>query len=83
MDRIVKSVLYLAGFGGLGYSLLTFCNPSSNKDLTQYKNYPGFEKNPVERVKEKQRFVNIIQSASESEEPVYMSKEQFQKLCQK
>lgn len=64
----VKSVVYLALFGGLGYGLLELTKPSEDK-LKQFK-YPGLE---TEEKSKKALFMKKLEQASR-EEPIYLKK---------
>ncbi|XP_040167063.1 uncharacterized protein LOC120902410 [Anopheles arabiensis] len=64
----VKSVVYLAIFGGVGYGLLELTTPSEDK-LKQFRQ-PGLE---AEEKGKKALFMKKIQEASR-EEPIYLKK---------
>lgn len=64
----IKSAVYLAVFGGLGYGLLELTKPSEEK-LNQLR-HPGLQ---AEDKSKKALFLKKLQEASH-EEPIYLKK---------
>lgn len=64
----VKSVVYLALFGGIGYGLLEVTKPSEEK-IKQFR-YPGVD---TEEKTKKALFMKKLEQASR-EEPIYLKK---------
>jgi len=65
MARIVKSLVYLVTGSAFGYALLILCKGYDIESKT--KNLPGFEKNPVNRNKTTQGFIDILQASADTQ----------------
>lgn len=84
MDRLIKTVLYLVGYTGLGYGLLKICSPSESDIKEMKSNMGGIENSPIEVVKKKQQFVDVLKLAASSETPLYrLDKEGIERALRK
>lgn len=71
MNVYIKSVVYLAVFGGAGYVLSEITKPSKEKlELLKRQNQTG----SVEDKSKKALFMKKLKEASESSEPIYLKK---------
>lgn len=70
MNVYIKSAVYLAVFGGLGYVLLEITTPSKSK-LDEIKRQQGVT---AEDSRKKAQFLKVLKEASESSEPIYLKK---------
>lgn len=69
MNPYIKSIVWLVGFGGLGYVLMELTNPSEAK-IAQIRN--SSERQLLnEKEKQKQLFMQKLQEATHSK-PVYL-----------
>lgn len=74
MNAILKSAIYLAVFGGVGYVLLEVTKPSKARldELKRQHQRGGAE--ATEAYKKKALFMQKLKEASESSEPIYLKK---------
>lgn len=71
MNVYIKSVVYLAVFGGAGYVLSEITKPSKEKlELLKRQQHDG----TVEDNSKKALFMKKLKEASESSEPIYLKK---------
>lgn len=71
MNVYIKSVVYLAVFGGAGYVLSEITKPSKEKlELLKQQQQGG----AVEDNSKKALFMKKLKEASESSEPIYLKK---------
>lgn len=71
MNVYIKSVVYLAVFGGAGYVLSEITKPSKEKlELLKRQHHGG----SVEDTNKKALFMKKLKEASESSEPIYLKK---------
>ncbi|KYB28156.1 hypothetical protein TcasGA2_TC031116 [Tribolium castaneum] len=79
-ERLIKSILWLVAGTGLGYGLLVTVTPNEEN---LKKKLPGIDKSP-DSLNRKQQFVNVLQSASNSSQPLYrLNKESIDKEIRK
>ncbi|XP_026478193.1 uncharacterized protein LOC113384658 [Ctenocephalides felis] len=69
MARILKSVLWLVGCGGLGYSLFVLCTPDDSYLAPHVPK--GHPKELEERKNKRAAFLEALQTAAETDEPLY------------
>lgn len=71
MNVYIKSVVYLAAFGGAGYVLSEVTKPSKEKIELLKRQHHG---EAVEDKSQKALFMKKLKEASESSEPIYLKK---------
>lgn len=83
-SKITKSIFWLATFGGLGYVLMIATARTDDDYKKIGKHYPGLDKKTEKEYNKNQQFMNVIQSAAESDKPLYrLSKEEIEKTVDK
>lgn len=71
MNVYIKSLVYLAAFGGAGYVLSEVTTPSKEKlELLKRQNHGE----AAEDTSKKALFMKKLKEASESSEPIYLKK---------
>lgn len=74
MNVYIKSVVYLAVFGGAGYVLSEVTKPSKEKiDLLKRQHQAG-KAAAIEDTSKKALFMKKLKEASESSEPIYLKR---------
>lgn len=65
MAAILKSVLYLIGFGGFGYVLMKLTPQNNEVALKKYSEPHN------ETLRKRQAFVDVLRLAAEGKDPMY------------
>lgn len=74
MNVCIKSILYLAVFGGAGYVLSEVTKPSKEKIELLKRQHRADNTVPNEEKNKKALFMQKLKEASESSEPIYLKK---------
>lgn len=83
-SRIVKSLFWLTTCSSLGYVLLLASSQSDDEYKKIGEHFPGVDKKSKETLSKNQQFMNVLQSAAESDKPLYrLDKKEFEKTIDK